>query len=362
MNTLYSEFEDILKNDNLSAFKAFYKKYIYNFDNVDYSLIVKYNAKKILDFYLKDSLNEESIYDFKDILEIENVYKYLALNTDLSMFNKLKEQLLKNFYENVNDDNRHPYERIAEHCVSYNSNIKLFEFCIQKHRNGFRAYQYIHNSSIEFLKVILKYYNSDESIKNITIFCNEEQLDYLIANYKEYFKECLSDTISEAIIKESLKEEDSELQSSEKAKENLKESLKEDSKKDTKLILINSHELHSKKDLKENIKKDILFHDRAYIRKIAKIFQNINISFNYIKSHFRLDVNVFKRVFSNLISTDISLEIIEGCFEICSLEDIKNNLENELLELFREKYLEIFENESLRNKFDEVFKHSNELV
>ena len=359
MNTLYSEFEDILKNDNLSAFKAFYKKYIYNFDNVDYSLIVKYNAKKILDFYLKDSLNEESIYDFKDIVEIENVYKYLALNTDLSMFNKLKEYLLKNFYENVNDDNRHPYERIAEHCVSYNSNIKLFEFCIQKHRNGFRAYQYIHNSSIEFLKVILKYYNSDESIKNITIFCNEEQLDYLIANYKEYFKECLSDTISEAIIKESLKEEvsksitkeslkeeDSELQSSEKVKENLKESLKED----------------SKKDLKENIKKDILFHDRAYTRKIAKIFQNINISFNYIKSHFRLDINVFKRVFSNLVSTDISLEIIEGCFEICSLEDIKNNLENELLEIFREKYLEIFENESLRNKFDEVFKNENELA
>lgn len=296
---LYEQFEQILKADDLEQFKAFYEQYQMSFEKDDYTLMVKYNSKKIYQWYY----NEVTTFKYFDgnlykLFDLELMYKYIALNTDKEMFIIIKKHILSLFEESIDGLQgmeleeamyEHPYVYIASYCLAFNSNIELFKYCIKEQPKFFNEFQYIHCTSVEFIKAIFKIYANDEKINRVIYFINEKQLEYVLqdANLRKYY-------------------------------------IVDDQEKQKEIIV--------------------------------KLFSNHYISFNFIKSHFKIDINIIKEVSESHNEDAVTFEMLDYIFETYSMEDIRTTLKEGMSITFYEKYKKIIEDEKLRSKFIEVFK------
>ena len=316
----YAKFKEIIKKDDVESFKGFFNKYVYLFELSDYSLIIKYEAIKILDYYLITMKSSESYFD--DLFDYD-VLKYLVFNKSDETFNKLKD-LMKNDYEQrlnsiewnesfeeesfeegqsdeILEENiegqsnkefnkesfekieyQHPYATVATYCLCYNVNTKLFDQCLEgEFVYFFNDFKYFKTASLDFLKIYLKHDHCEDSLRKLCIHCNEEQLEYLIENYKEYFN-------NEAHIK----------------------------------TLFNYHQ----------------------------------VSFEFLLKHFKLNESICKSIIENYSSMRTQTEAIEACLNTLSLDSMRNELKTYLLNILKKDTKKILMNESLKNKFIEIFK------
>ena len=196
----YERFREILRNDDLEAFKNFMHENSTRFNNKDYTLIIYYEATNILRYFLSDDINSiiaRPFTSFGDRFDINELYEQLSLTNDMTIFNIIKTQLF-NYYENdycVNyEDARYEYplDCIASNCLHNNSNIKLFKYCMT-HCHCHINILYITSANIEFFKVILKHTNDDRELNQLLSCINEEQLSYMIQYFANKNKEFFDD-------------------------------------------------------------------------------------------------------------------------------------------------------------------------
>lgn len=291
----FIEFEEIIKQDNLEHFKDFYKEYKRVFDKFDYSIIFKYNAKKIFEYYVNKRLRDEDIrhdaVTISNIFHLDSVYKYIVLSNNEEMFEMMKPYLLDwfSFVTEMKSEEEleeayyeHPYVQIATYCVEYNTNFNLFKKCIETCSEYFSEYHFIYCASVEFFDELMKYTKRIYKIDAMFACCNESQLVHYLEQHKE-----LSNEIHERIAKH---------------------------------ILMNEH-----------------------------------LSSDFIKTHFNFTLNDFKNFFNSFDIGSISIKHIELCLQKFSISEIRINLKNELQEILQDNYVKYETNEFIKEKLSQIF-------
>lgn len=333
---LYTQFKDILKKDDLDSFITFFSKYHNNFDIDDYTLIIKYNSKKIFEYYIHESSSLKSSVKYEYLFEMFNLslfYKYLVIYTD----DEFLETILKTISENYTHycdstidvdyelefNSEHPYLDIATYCLEYNTRINLFKRIIKNKLKYYSNYQYLYNASEEFFDIILEECNDIMTLCNILKNCSEKQLEKILKLITVTHKECsVKNKVLEILNYSSKYESETNIETESKEEAN------KDSKKDSEVNLENDFN----KNLESEYKNDIENESELEYRLCMKsIFENDSIDFNFINTHFKITKKLFKKLLyksKNRINEQKLKDFLEFCRKIFSIEETKRILEN----------------------------------
>ena len=333
---LYTQFKDILKKDDLDRFIAFFSKYYDNFDRDDFTLIIKYNSKKIFEYYIHESSSFKFSVKYEYLFEMFNLslfYKYLVIYTD----DEFLEILLKTISENYTHycdstidvdyelefNSEHPYLDIATYCLEYNTRIDLFKRIIKNKLKYYSNYQCLYNASEEFFDIILEECNDIMTLCNILKNCSEKQLEKILKLIYVTDKECsVTNNVLEILNYGSKYESDVNIKT--ESKESSEVNLESETKVENNENSNKDSEMSSEVNLEDESELE-------YRLCMNSIFENDSINFNFIKTHFKITKKLFKKLLyksKNRINEQKLKDFLEFCRKMFSIEETKRILEN----------------------------------
>lgn len=200
--SIYEQFENAIKNDDIESFKSIYEKNSKMFDKHDYILIFKYKAKQILEWFCttKIYVREDGLeFHFQHHFYFTLAARYLVLYSD----NEFVDAFI-----HVNQDIKYPlnynynykfFLEVANNCIKYNTNSYLLNKALSLIDSGLYEkidFNNITNVSNDIIKAIIN------NIYNISILINKltvEQLKYIVEIDKDKILDLNLGTILESM-------------------------------------------------------------------------------------------------------------------------------------------------------------------
>lgn len=142
----YYKFEECIINDNLSSFKDYIENNIFDFDVYDYSLIFRYNAISIFDWFWNYEICDNFEWHMCKHFNFTISAKYLALYCN--------EKFIDNFIE----VNKHVYS-FDKHIYDHVFFIEVIKCCLKYQCNNYALEK--------FIKEIYNMYQLDDNEKFI---------------------------------------------------------------------------------------------------------------------------------------------------------------------------------------------------